>query len=110
MPNDEQLRKYVSSLPPIYREILESFPRIAPYRRQGDGLAFQTIDADFEIRGKPYDIREIMLASENLERNGLVEVKNRLWVKPTENGERLIAIVAGEQPAVTVDPLPAFPA
>ena len=46
MATDEQLKSYAESLPSIYREILTAFPRMEPNRRQGYGLAFQTLAAD----------------------------------------------------------------
>jgi hypothetical protein len=110
MPTDEQMRGYADALPPIYREILTAFPRIEPTRRQGYGLAFQTLAADFENRDVPFNLGEILQAGQELERNGLVEIKNRIFVHPTALGERLIALLIGQQgPAVKVDPLPALP-
>jgi hypothetical protein len=110
MPTDEQLRTYADSLPPIYREILGAFPRIEPSRRQGYGLAFQTLAADFENRAMTFGLSEIIQACQELERNGLVKIKNRIFVHPTDLGEHLIALMTGQQaPAVKVDPLPALP-
>ena len=78
--------------------------------RQGYGLAFQTLAADFENRALNFDLGEIILACQELERNGLVEIKNRIFVHPTALGERLIALMTGQEAAtVKVDPLPALP-
>ncbi len=110
MPTDEQLRHYADSVPPIYREILGAFPRIEPSRRQGYGLAFQTLAADFENRAVTIGLGEIIQACQELERIGLVEIKNRIFVHPTALGERLIAATDWPTgPAVKVDPLPALP-
>lgn len=110
MPTDEQLRAYAESLPPIYREILTAFPRIEPNRKQGYGLAFQTLAADFEDRELGFSLGEIIQACEELEQNNLAEIKHRIFVHPTPLGERLVAVVAGRQaPAVTVPKLPALP-
>ena len=110
MPTDEQLRAYADSVPLIYREILAAFPRIEPSRRQGYGLAFQTLAADFENRGLTFSLGEIIQAGQELERNGLVQIKNGIFIHPTPLGERLIAFITGQQaPAVKVDPLPTLP-
>ena len=110
MPTDDQLREYADSLPPIYQEILRSFPRIEPSRRQGFGLAFQTIAADFENRGIDFGLDEIMAACQELEHNGLVENKHRIFVHPTPLCERLISLMTGRMaPTVKVAPLPALP-
>jgi hypothetical protein len=110
MLTDEQLRAYADSVPSIYREILGAFPRIEPSRRYGYGLAYQTLAADFENRSMTYGVGEIIQACQELERNGLVEIKNSIFVHPTTLGERLIAFVTGKHaPAVQVDPLPALP-
>src|SRR5437588_5548254 len=105
MPTDEQLRAYVEALPPIYREILAACPRIEPSRRQGYSLAFQTLAADFETRDVPFSLGEILLAGQELERNGLIEIKHQIFLHPTALGERLIALLAGQPaPVVKVDP------
>lgn len=110
MPTDEQLRTYAESLPAIYREILAAFPRIEPNRKQGYGLAFQTLAADFEGRRIGFSLGEIIRACEELEQNGVVEIKHRIFVHPTPLGERLVTLVSGRQaPAVTVPKLPALP-
>jgi hypothetical protein len=110
MPTDEQLRTYAQSVPAIYREILAAFPRIEPNRRQGYGLAFQTFAADFENQGLNFNLSEIIQACQELERNGLVEIKNRIFVHPTSLGERLVTLISGRQAAaVKVEPLPAPP-
>jgi hypothetical protein len=110
MATAEQVHEYVESLPPIYREILRAFPRIQPNRKAGYGLGFQTLAADFEREGLAPTMGEIILACQELERQGLVQIKHGLLVHPTERGERLIAAITGrEAPAVTVPPLPVPP-
>ncbi len=110
MPTDEQLRDYARSLPPIYRDVLAAFPRIEPNRRAGYALAFQTIAADFESRGMGFRLGEIINACEQLRQHGLVEIKHRIFVQPTEAGERLIAAITGQQaPAEEVPALPSPP-
>jgi hypothetical protein len=105
MATDGQLRPYAQPLPPIYREILAAFPRIEPNRRQGYGLAFQTMAADFENRGLAFNLGEIIQACQELKWNGLVDIKNRIFVHPTALGEHLVAIVSGQQAPDTSPPL-----
>lgn len=106
MATDEQLKSYAESLPSIYREILTSFPRMEPNRRQGYGLAFQTLAADLDN----FRLGEIILACEQLEQRNLVEIKHKIFVHPTQLGERLIGIITGQSaPIVQVPELPALP-
>lgn len=111
MPQDAELHAYAQSLPDIYREILAAFPRIEPGRQARYGLAFQTIAADFQDRGKRFTLGEVIQACERLRDKRLVEIKHGIFVHPTEYGERLIAIITGRQPAdVLVPTLPSPPA
>ncbi|MBM4034841.1 MAG: hypothetical protein FJ291_24115 [Planctomycetes bacterium] len=111
MAERQELRKYAEGLPEIYREILAAFPRFTPGRKAGYGLAYQTLDDDFERRGVRYTMGEIMLACEKLAERGLVEIKHGFFVCPTDRGEQLIAAVTGQEPAIaeTVPDLPALP-
>ena len=110
MATDEQLKVYVESLPPIYQEILAAFPRIEPNRKQGYGLAFQTLAADFDSRQMGIGLGEIIPACQELERHNIVEIKHRIFVQPTELGERLIGIITGQHaPEVKVPKLPSLP-
>ena len=110
MATEEELRHYAESLPPIYQEILAAFPRLEPGRKQGYGLAFQTLAVDFDSRQKGFDLGQIMQACQELERQGLVKIKHRIFAYPTPLGERLIGIIAGQEAlSVTVDELPSPP-
>lgn len=111
MATDKQLQKYAQSLPPIYREILGAFPRIEPNRRQGYGLAFQTLAADLEGRMTGISLGEIIQACQELKQNGLVDIQHGIFVHPTALGERLIALISGQHaPAIKVPKLPSPPA
>ena len=106
MATDEQLKSYVESIPSIYREILTAFPRMEPNRKQGYGLAFQTFAADLDS----FHLGEIILACEQLEQRNLVEIKHKIFVHPTQLGERLIGIITSQSaPVVQVPELPAPP-
>ncbi len=106
MATDEQLKSYAESLPPIYREILTAFPRLEPGRKQGYGLAFQTLEVDL----KSYNLGEIVQACEQLQQHELVEVKHKIFVHPTQLGEHLIGIITGHNaPVIQVPELPALP-
>src|SRR5438876_2736851 len=110
MPSDQELRAYAEKLPDIYREILIAFPRIEPGRKVGYGLAFQTLAADFADRKIGFTLGEIILACEQLQAHRIVEIKYRIFVHPTEYGERLITAITGKQsPVTTVPALPAPP-
>lgn len=110
MATIDDLKLYVESLPPIYREILAAFPRIEPTRKAGYGLAYQTIAVDFEERSVGFTLQEIMLACQKLEQQKFVEIKNRIFVCPTDSGESLIAIISGQKsPILDVPELPLWP-
>lgn len=111
MATDEALQKYAQNLPEIYREILSAFPRIEPTRKAGYGLAFQTLASDFESRGIHFRLGDIIQACQQLQEHQFVEIKHRIFVHPTEKGERLIAILTGQQAAESKVPaLPSPPA
>jgi hypothetical protein len=108
MPSDEQLRAYVDLVPPIYREILGAFPHIEPAPGLRPGIPNPC--ADFENCALTIGLGEVIQACQELERNGLVEIQNRIFVHRTALGERLIALMTGQQaPVVKVDPFPALP-
>jgi hypothetical protein len=111
MPTDKELLDYARSLPAIYREILAAFRRIEPTRRAGYGLGFQTLASDFESRNLSYALGDVIQACDQLEKHGLVTIKHRVFVHPTEYGERLIEAMTGNKAsASTVPPLPPPPA
>ena len=105
MATDEQLKSYAESLPSIYREILTAFPRLEPFRKQGYGLAFQTLDAGLE----DCSLGEIIQACEQLAKHDIVNIKHKIFVHPTQLGERLIGIITG-QSAPEVRQVPELPA
>lgn len=106
MASEKDLKDYVESLDPIYKEILKAFPRIEPHRKQGYGLAFQTLAGDFENTKKPISVGEVILACKELEENGIVKTKNRIFVHPTPLGEKMIALITGDEaPELTVPKL-----
>jgi hypothetical protein len=110
MPTEEELRVYAEQLPLIYREILTAFPRVEPNRKAGYGLAFQTLAADFEEQGLDFGLGEIIQACEQLEGHHLVTIRHRIFVHPTDYGERLISVLTGQkQKEAAVPALPSPP-
>jgi hypothetical protein len=110
MATEEELTRYAESLPPIYREILAAFPRLEPGRKQGYGLAFQTLAADFDSHRMGFTLGQIMQACQGLAEQGIVEIKHRIFAHPTPLGERLIGIITGQlAQSVTIDKLPSLP-
>lgn len=102
-----EYREYADTLPKIYREILAAFARIEPNRKAGYGLALQTIAADSESRGLGFTLGDIIEACQQLQNNEFVQIKNRIFVLPTERGERLIAVITGKEPRrASIPPLP----
>jgi hypothetical protein len=95
---------YVQTLPDIYRDILQSFPKIEPSRRRGYGLAIQTIHAALH---DAYELGEIREACAEMARKKAVEIRNGIFVHPTELGEELVAKLSGQ--VVAPVQVPAFP-
>jgi hypothetical protein len=96
---------YVNSLPAIYRDILAVFPDFEPTRKVGYGLALQSIFARLEPK---YTFAQIKSASEQMQSGGAVEIKNRIFVCPTEVGEEIIAAITGRK-AEASDQIANFP-
>ena len=85
-------QEYLAELPPIYREILSAFPALEPGRKKGYALAFPTLSA--ELR-RHYSYEEIKTACDQLAQGGAVEIKNDIFVSPTDLGEELIEKLTG---------------
>ena len=103
-------QQYLKTIPPIYRDVLEAFPRISPSRKKGDSLAISTIYANMENEKKSYSIGEIREACKNLADNGVLENRYLIFVHPTDLGEELIASLTGSNtPEKSIPPFPRIP-
>jgi hypothetical protein len=87
-------KEYLRGLPTIYQNILQSFPKLEPGRKAGYGLAYQTLSAALS---KYYSFGEIVKACENMADGGAVEIRNKIFVHPTELGEEIIAEMTGQK-------------
>jgi len=100
-------KDYVDSLPLIYRDILSAFPSFEPNRRKGYGLAYQSL---FAAMDEKWQMAEIMKACEQMANAGVVAIKQRFFVHPTEVGEELIAQITGQMaPQLSVPEFPPLP-
>ena len=95
MPSDAQMTAYAKNLPKIYRDIMAAFPEIEPGRKAGYGLAFQTLAIHFANTEIGHGLGEVQEACKQLAARGFVEIKNGIFVHPTDLGEQLIAVVTG---------------
>jgi hypothetical protein len=86
---------YLSTLAPIYRDVLAAFPRFDPTRQHGEGLAFQSLHS---VLDEQYTLGEVRAACLELERGGAVEVRNKIFAHPTEIGEQIIEAISGKRP------------
>lgn len=109
MPSQTQIASYAINLPPIYRDIMAAFPAIEPGRKSGSGLAFQTLAVYFINTDLHWGFGEVQEACRRLAESGFVEIKNGIFVHPTDLGEQLIAAVTGGVPAPAPD-VPQLPA
>jgi hypothetical protein len=103
MPTQEQLESYAAALPEIYKDILAAFPEVEPRRRPRYGLAFQSLFIHLTERGKPYTLGDIRTACVRLFEQGFAEIKNEIFVHPTELGEELITALTGKSASATPD-------
>jgi hypothetical protein len=87
-------QEYVDNLPQIYREILEAFPRLEPGRKKGYALALPTLSSELK---RHFSYAEIKKACEQLASGGAVELKNEIFVSPTDLGEDLIEKLTGHK-------------
>jgi hypothetical protein len=91
---------YLEQLAPIYKDVLAAFWRFDPTRKNGEGLAFQSL---YSVLDEQYTLGEIRAACLELEKGGAVEIRNGIFAHPTELGEELITAVTGKAP-ITVPP------
>jgi hypothetical protein len=97
-------QEYLRTLPPIYRDILTAFPKLEPSRKAGYALAYQTLYEELRDR---YSFDEIVAACEAMAQGGAVEIKQRIFVHPTDVGEDIIAGLTGKKsPESRVPPFP----
>jgi hypothetical protein len=109
MPSNAEMAAYAQNLPPVYRDILAAFPAIEPGRKAGYGLAFQTLAMHFANTKRGYALGEIQEACKQLADSGFVELRNSIFVHPTDLGEQLIAVVTGGSRAASLA-IPRLPA
>ena len=109
MPTDAELQEYAARLPDIYRDILSAFPEVEPARRAGYGLAVQTLTMHFYNKRLSHRLEEVDEACRELTDNGFFEIRNGIFVHPTELGERLIAAVTGRRPRPSEPRVPQLP-
>jgi hypothetical protein len=109
MPSDAEMAAYAQGIPSIYREIMGAFAAIEPGRKAGYGLAFQTLAMHFANTSRKWSLIEVQEACKQLADSGFVEIKNRIFVHPTDLGEQLIAAITG-QPRASQLAIPELPA
>ena len=87
-------QEYIAGLAPIYCDILSAFPRLEPGRKEGYGLAYQTLSA--ELRDQ-YSFDEIKTACEKMAAADVVVIRLGIFVCPTPLGEEIIAEIVGRK-------------
>lgn len=86
---------YISTLAPIYKDVLGAFHHFDPTRQLCDGLAYQSL---FSVLSDKYTLGEVRSACLELAKGGAVEIRNSIFAHPTELGEELIEAITGEKP------------
>ncbi|HUG90407.1 MAG TPA: hypothetical protein VML55_06220 [Planctomycetaceae bacterium] len=96
-------QKYLDELPPIYRDILRSYPIFNPQRKLGSGVALQSLYA--VLHDKEWTPSQIRVACERMADGGVLEIKDDIWTFPTDLGRELIERLSeGERPEEKVPP------
>jgi hypothetical protein len=99
--------EYIESLPEIYKEILRAYVMFTPQNRVGEGVAFQSLYVGLS---EHYTLAEIRVACEKMADAGVLEIRNEIFVYPTQSGSTLIAaITKGKSAEVTVPDFPPIP-
>jgi hypothetical protein len=101
MPSAAEMTAYAKKLPPIYKDIMAAFPAVEPGRKAGYGLAFQTLAMHFANGKREWSLGDVQEACKQLANSGFVEIKNGIFVHPTDLGEELIAVVTDGPRAFT---------
>jgi hypothetical protein len=102
-----ELDDYASKLPGIYRDVLSTFPQVDPQRKMGFGLALQTIMVALDEK---YSLGDIQIACAQLAGHDIVEIRNGIFVHPTDLGEKIISRLTGRPfPILKIPPLPPPP-
>ena len=101
-------QEYIDSLPDIYRDVLAAFRVFNPSRTLDSGVAFQSF---YSALYDKYNLAEIRVACERMEKGGVLTIKNEIFAHPTELGEELIEhLTRGTLPEDTVPPFSPPPA
>ena len=96
--------RYVQSLADIYRDVLSAFPSFDTTRKAGHGLSFQSL---YSALDGQYTLGEIRTACKEMEKGGVVTIKNQIFAQPTQVGEELIAkVTKGRVAEPQVPPFP----
>ncbi len=93
--------KYVDSLPEIYRDILRAFWMFNPLRRPEYGVAFQSLYSVLNDKG--YTLGQIREACIQMQKGGVLEIRNEIFAHPTAAGDELIEFVNHNRPPVVPD-------
>lgn len=99
-------------LPEVYVELLRAFSEIDPGRSRGSALAIPTLyahlrDLHRKQQREPWSIGYVKEAIDQLVDHGVVEIRNRLFVSPSERGEELIeTLIPGDSIPVSPPPFP----
>lgn len=92
---------YVESMPDIYKKIFGAFWMFNPTRKQGHGIAVQSV---YSAVSDKYSLGEVISACESMAAQGVLEQKNGNFYHPTELGERILEAVTGKK----VEEVPPF--
>ncbi len=72
-------------------------PSAEPYRKQGYGLAIQTLASVLENITIGIGLSEIITACKELDANEITQTRNGIFVYPTALGERLIRLLTSNE-------------
>lgn len=111
------LKLWVRNLPSIYLRLLTALHAVKPCRRPGQEVGLLRISRALDKEGFPWTFQQLMLASESLEKQGIVEIRvgriirTAVYLCPTALGERIITLLPGSRSvSVWIPRLPPLPA
>lgn len=102
MPSaNDPLELWVRKLPSIYRRLLIGLQAVNPRRLPGQKVGLSRISRALEKEGFFWTSEQLMLASQSLEKQGIVEIRagriiwTAVYLRPTAVGERIITLLTG---------------
>lgn len=90
MATEDELRRHLESLDPIFKEIFKEIARANPDRRRGQGAMMNTLTHRISER---HLFSDVPGACARMKEQGLVTINSKRFVIPTDKGEQIMSIL-----------------